>query len=109
MSSLNVPLYDPRLVQPMREELTRLGFQELRTPDDVDAVLGKTKETALVVVNSVCGCAGPNPPPPARLRSSPPSRRKHRLPEFAVQTPTAPPRPAAYFPAINRRSPKTPR
>ena len=32
MASLNVPLYDPRLVQPMREELTRIGFQELRTP-----------------------------------------------------------------------------
>src|SRR5438309_2203134 len=33
MANLNVPLYDPRLVQPMREELTRIGFQELRTPD----------------------------------------------------------------------------
>ncbi len=39
MASVNVPLYDPRLVQPMREELTRIGFQELRTPAEVDAVL----------------------------------------------------------------------
>ena len=41
----------------MREELTRLGFQETRTPQDVDAVLGEKKGTVLVVVNSVCGCA----------------------------------------------------
>src|SRR5205823_12513508 len=67
MSSLNVPLYDPRLVQPMREELTRIGFRELRTPHDVDAVLGKTKDSALVVVNSVCGCAARNARPAAAL------------------------------------------
>jgi putative YphP/YqiW family bacilliredoxin len=44
-------------VQPMREELTRIGFRELRTPGEVDAVLGNSKGTVLVVVNSVCGCA----------------------------------------------------
>jgi putative YphP/YqiW family bacilliredoxin len=45
------------LVQPMREELTSIGFRELRTPGDVDAGLGNSKGTVLVVVNSVCGCA----------------------------------------------------
>lgn len=49
--------YDPRLVQPMREELTRIGFTELMTPDDVDAALAVKDETVLLVVNSVCGCA----------------------------------------------------
>jgi len=49
--------YDPRLVQPMRDELTRAGFEELRTPDAVDAALTQSKGTVLVVVNSVCGCA----------------------------------------------------
>lgn len=49
--------YDPRLVQPMREELTRAGFTELRTPDEVDATLTQPQGTVLVVVNSVCGCA----------------------------------------------------
>ena len=39
MRNLNVPMYDPEMVRPMREELTRLGFEELRTPADVDAVL----------------------------------------------------------------------
>ena len=57
MSNLHVPMYDPNLVQPMREELVRLGFEELRTPDRVDEVMTKAADTTLVVVNSVCGCA----------------------------------------------------
>jgi putative YphP/YqiW family bacilliredoxin len=57
------PLYDPTAVQPMRDELTRVGIQELQTPEDVDRVLGPKKGTALVVVNSVCGCAAGNARP----------------------------------------------
>lgn len=49
-------MYDPVLVQPMREEVTRLGVRELKTPDDVDQALVETG-TTLVFVNSVCGCA----------------------------------------------------
>ncbi|SEM88917.1 BrxA/BrxB family bacilliredoxin [Lihuaxuella thermophila] len=47
------------MVQPMRDELTRLGIKELRTPEEVDEALqGEgAKGTTLVVVNSVCGCA----------------------------------------------------
>ena len=48
--------YDPRAIQPFRDELTELGFEELRTPEDVDAALQR-KGTNLLVVNSVCGCA----------------------------------------------------
>jgi putative YphP/YqiW family bacilliredoxin len=48
--------YDPMLVQPMREELTRLGISELRTAEEVDAAM-KQPGTTMVVVNSVCGCA----------------------------------------------------
>lgn len=50
-------MYDEMLVEPMRRELTRLGIQETRTVDEVDAVLGEKTGTVLVVVNSVCGCA----------------------------------------------------
>jgi putative YphP/YqiW family bacilliredoxin len=50
-------MYDERIAGPMREELTRLGFEETRTPQEVDAVLQEKKGTVLVVVNSVCGCA----------------------------------------------------
>lgn len=41
----------------MREELTRLGVQELKTPDAVDAFLAQPGKTVMVVVNSMCGCA----------------------------------------------------
>ncbi len=49
--------YDPVLVEPMRAELTDIGFEELKTPEDVDAVLQQRNGSLLVVVNSVCGCA----------------------------------------------------
>jgi len=45
------------MIQPMRDELTRLGIKELRTPEEVEENLPNAKGTALVVVNSVCGCA----------------------------------------------------
>ena len=51
------PRYDPNAVRPMREELTRVGLRELLTPGDVDAALSKPEGTALLVINSVCGCA----------------------------------------------------
>ena len=50
-------IYPEEMVQPMREELRRVGFKELRTPADVDAALAGAKGTVLVVVNSICGCA----------------------------------------------------
>lgn len=48
-----------QMIQPMRDELTSIGFKELRTPEEVDqALTGEgAKGTTLVVVNSVCGCA----------------------------------------------------
>ena len=58
--------YDPRMVQPMREELTSLGFQELTTPEDVDGALG-SEGVVMVVVNSVCGCAAGKARPGVRL------------------------------------------
>ena len=49
--------YPEFFVAPMRLELTNLGVQELRTPDEVDAAVKKTPGTLMIVVNSVCGCA----------------------------------------------------
>jgi putative YphP/YqiW family bacilliredoxin len=45
------------MIQPMRDDLTRLGIKELRTPDEVVEQFDSAKGTSLVVVNSVCGCA----------------------------------------------------
>ena len=56
-------MYPEQLLIPMRQELTRLGVEELRTAADVDAKLADQKGTALVVVNSVCGCAARNARP----------------------------------------------
>ncbi len=55
--------YDERMVAPMRQELTRLGVEEMRTADAVDAKLKNSTGTTLVVVNSVCGCAARNARP----------------------------------------------
>lgn len=55
--------YDPTLVRPMREELTRLGVQELRSAEEVDEELDRPEGSVLVVVNSVCGCAARNARP----------------------------------------------
>tara|TARA_B100001964_G_scaffold206114_1_gene236990 strand:- start:263 stop:700 length:438 start_codon:yes stop_codon:yes gene_type:complete len=49
--------YPEFMIAPMREELTRLGVQELRTPDAVDSIARDTDGTVMIVVNSVCGCA----------------------------------------------------
>jgi len=50
-------MYPPHLLVPMREDLTSVGFQELTTPAEVDAAMAAQQGTALLVVNSVCGCA----------------------------------------------------
>jgi len=56
-------MYDERFVTPMRQELTQLGVEEMRTPEEVDAKLKDSKGAALVVVNSICGCAARNARP----------------------------------------------
>ena len=49
--------YPEMLIKPMREDLTRFGVEETRTPEEVDDVVRNTKGTVMVVVNSICGCA----------------------------------------------------
>lgn len=60
------PIYDPADVQPMREELHRVGFQDLLTPAAVDDAL-RAPGTTLLVINSVCGCAAGSARPGAML------------------------------------------
>ena len=62
--------YNPALVAPMREEMTRMGARELTTAAEVDAALGDQKGTMLVFVNSVCGCAAGNARPALRARAA---------------------------------------
>lgn len=106
MTPLNVPLYDPRLVQPMREDLTRIGFEEMRTPDAVDAVLATTKDSTLVVVNSVCGCAARNARPAAALALQHTPRPARLTTVFAGQDAEATARARSYFTGYQPSSPQ---
>jgi putative YphP/YqiW family bacilliredoxin len=49
--------YPEEFIRPMRQELTQLGVQETRTPEEVDAMLGQHSGTVMMVINSMCGCA----------------------------------------------------
>ena len=49
--------YPEMMIAPMRQDLVRIGFQELKTPEEVDGILATEKRPTLLAVNSVCGCA----------------------------------------------------
>jgi putative YphP/YqiW family bacilliredoxin len=49
--------YPEIMIRPMREDLTRIGVEELRTPEAVDEAVSNTRGTLMIVVNSICGCA----------------------------------------------------
>jgi putative YphP/YqiW family bacilliredoxin len=89
--------YDPRLVEPMRDEMRRMGAQELTTVEQVDVVLGDQKGTALVFVNSVCGCAAGNARPALKLALQHAARPQDVLTVFAGQDVDATARARQYF------------
>src|SRR3954452_14454054 len=62
-----MPMYPEIMVVPMREELTRLGIEELRTSEQVDQQLKNRSGTTMVVVNSICGCAAGRMRPAVRM------------------------------------------
>ncbi len=92
-------MYDPNMVQPMREEVTRLGVKELRTPAEVDAALkGEAATgTTLVFVNSVCGCAAGNARPALRMTLEKGARPDHAYTVFAGQDREATERARSFF------------
>ena len=75
-------MYPPELVKPMREDLTRVGFNELYTADEVNEALNK-EGTTLVVVNSVCGCAAANARPGANMSLQNEKKPDHLVTVFA--------------------------
>jgi len=81
----------------MRDELTRVGFEELRTPDAVDEVLTQSKGTVLVVVNSVCGCAAGKARPGIALALQHANRPDHLATVFAGADIEATDRARGYF------------
>jgi putative YphP/YqiW family bacilliredoxin len=97
--------YSPILVRPMKEELTSVGFQDLSTPEAVDAFLGSKEGTALLVVNSVCGCAAGMARPGARLAIESPHRPDRIGTVFAGQDLEATARARSYFADVPPSSP----
>jgi len=73
------------LVQQMRDEVTGLGLRELRTPAEVDAVLGREQDTVLVFVNSTCGCAAGHARPAVAMALQHPVKPKVLTTVFAGQ------------------------
>jgi putative YphP/YqiW family bacilliredoxin len=88
--------YPEMLVHPMREELTRLGIDELRTAEQVDDAL-KAEGTTLVVVNSVCGCAARNARPAVGLALTHDTRPDRATTVFAGQDIEATQQARTYF------------
>jgi putative YphP/YqiW family bacilliredoxin len=70
--------YPEFMVAPMRKDLTEVGFTELKTPEEVDELMNQKEGTALVVVNSVCGCAAANARPAVK-KAIQNSKKPHQL------------------------------
>jgi len=60
-------MYPPELVQPMKDDLLEVGFNQLTTADEVDEIIENSGESLLLVVNSVCGCAAGNMRPGVKI------------------------------------------
>jgi len=100
-----MPMYPEIMVIPMREELTRLGIEELRTAEEVDRALKNRPGTAMVVVNSICGCAAGRMRPAVRLAMQNSVRPDHAYSVFAGQEKEATDRARGYFTGYPPSSP----
>ena len=91
-------MYNPNMVQLMREELTSLGIEELLTPEQVDSFMSKISTgTAMIVVNSVCGCAAGGARPGVALALKHAKRPSTLATVFAGQDKAATERARTYF------------
>ena len=98
-------MYPEIMVVPMREELTRLGVQELRTPEEVDHALKSQPGTTMVIVNSICGCAAGRMRPAVRMALQHSSRPDKTVSVFAGQETEATERARSYFTGYPPSSP----
>lgn len=98
-------MYDEMIVTPMRQELTRLGIEEARSAQAVDAVLGEKKGTVLVVVNSVCGCAAGMARPAVAMALEHEVKPERMITVFAGNDVEATQRARSYFTGYRPSSP----
>src|SRR4030088_1255719 len=99
-------MYPEIMVIPMREELTRLGIEELRSAADVDRFVQNEAGTPLVVVNSICGCAAGRMRPAVRMALTNAAARPDKsFSVFAGQDKEATDRARGYFTGYPPSSP----
>jgi putative YphP/YqiW family bacilliredoxin len=98
-------MYPEQFIAPMRAELTSIGFQELRTAAEVDDAVRKVSGTALLVVNSMCGCAASNARPGVTRALQHTVRPDMLLTVFAGQDPDATRQARSYIPGYAPSSP----
>lgn len=98
-------MYPELMVIPMREELTRIGVQELKTAPDVDNALAANQGTAMVIVNSICGCAAGRMRPAVRAALQHKAKPDHVFSVFAGQDAEATERARFYFTGFRPSSP----
>ena len=97
--------YPELMIKPMREELTSLGFLELRTREDVDVFMAQKEGSALLVINSVCGCAAGQARPGVRMALSGEVRPDRLATVFAGQDVEAAKAVRGYFADVPPSSP----
>ena len=99
--------YPELMIRPFRDELTSAGFEELRSPEDVEQWMQSQgdDDTALLVVNSVCGCAAGMARPGVRLALENGARPKRLGTVFAGQEVEATAAARGYFPQVPPSSP----
>jgi putative YphP/YqiW family bacilliredoxin len=98
-------MYPELMVVPMREELTRLGIQEMRSAQEVDRALNNQAGTTMVVVNSICGCAAGRMRPAVRAALQNSNRPERMFSVFAGQDTEATERARFYFTGYPPSSP----
>ncbi len=98
-------MYPEIMLVPMREELTKVGVQELRTAEEVDHSLRSEPGTVMVVVNSICGCAAGRMRPAVRAALQNGSRPDKTFSVFAGQDREATERARSYFTGYPPSSP----
>jgi putative YphP/YqiW family bacilliredoxin len=97
--------YHEIMIRPMREELTRLGIAETRTPEEVDREIKEKDGTVMVVVNSVCGCAAGKARPGIAMALRHQTRPDRAITVFAGADIEATERARAYFTGYQPSSP----
>ena len=98
-------MYPEPMIIPMREDLTRIGVQELKTAAEVDRELGAQQGTAMVIVNSICGCAAGRMRPAVRTALQHRSKPDRVFSVFAGQDVEATERARSYFTGYRPSSP----